>query len=114
VMRRRTPSSSSDGQEAAPSLDRRILRSGKEPIREAPAAKKKKRTVTPPRRDGRINIRDSLPWKRRAYVGGAESDVDRDKGADLEDREMLSSRIARHGTAAPSSSERRHQLSDGR
>jgi hypothetical protein len=113
VMHRRTPSSSSNGQEAASSPDQRILRNSKEPIREASAAKKKKRMVTPPCRDGGINIRDSLPWKHRAYVGRAESDGDSDKGSDPEDKETLSSRIARHGTAAPSSDERRHQLNDG-
>lgn len=99
ALHRSAPVESSDEQEATPGRGRHNLRSGKQPLREAPEAKKKRKAATSPRQGGRINIRDSPPRKRRAYIGRAESD---DAGnEDSEDGETLAARIARTATAAP-------------
>lgn len=88
------PSDSSE-QEATPSPGRHNLRSGKQPLREAAASKKKRKAATPPRRDGGINIMDSLPRKHWSYISGPESDDD-----EQEDRETLTSRAAQKAASA--------------
>lgn len=98
VMHRRMPSSSLEEQEATPSPGQRVLRSGKEPIREPPAEKKKRKVATPPRHERRISIKDSPPCQCRKYMHRSESEDD-----DPKDKETLSSRAAHQGLATPSS-----------
>lgn len=82
--------------EATPSPGRHNLWSGKQPLREVPAAKKKRKATTPPHKDGGISIRDSLPRKRRSYIGGPESDDEDEQ----EDGETLEERAARKSASA--------------
>lgn len=95
VMTQTMLTSSSDEQESTLSPGHHNLWSGKQPLHEASAVKRRKAT-TSPRRDGGISIRDSAPLQRRKYIGGVKS-----KDDDLEDRVPLSLRAGQQGAASP-------------